>query len=205
MKSEFVSLAEIASLDLPLDSKFCADADANATVEIVPAGEYRVEIAFLASQDRWQERQSRGRKPRKYSTASLNATVVEGEHAGKQFRLPVSTMEPFDEKESQAIRLLRALGIDVPKPRTQRRQQQLLDEALSVPKTVTVYVEWRAWHRDARHGDLKGYRRMAAFPQDAEGNHLPEVALSDGSVARALLNVIRWGNVKSPKERFLQP
>lgn len=186
-KEEFVSLAELELLEEQELAGFNPEADANAGLPPLPAGDYIARVYYTsADPDKiWAPKMSRKNKP--YYGASVTLETVSNKDPmtdGRKFTHNAMTLVTQGGTTSCQA-LLQALGFGeqlMRSPKTAKAQIKLLNDALSGDAAlVGVALEWEArFSVEKKDGsgdyeELKRVRGMKKFDKDANGDPIPFV------------------------------
>lgn len=186
-EAEYLSLAELDLLEQQELEGFRPEADANASLPPIPAGNYQARVTFAnesAPDQIWIKKQQDASKGGKvfYMTELRIETSGNGEETdGRVMRFYASTLVMKGSGTTSIQQVLQPLGFGealMTRTKTARTQIELLNEALEGGQAlIGVKVDWEAQVYDKEQdkttfGPVRGMKR---FPLDANGQHSPVI------------------------------
>lgn len=186
-EAEYLSLAELDLLEQQELEGFRPEADANASLPPIPAGNYQARVTFAnesAPDQIWIKKQQDASKGGKvfYMTELRIETSGNGEETdGRVMRFYASTLVMKGSGTTSIQQVLQPLGFGealMTRTKTARTQIELLNEALEGGQAlIGVKVDWEAQVYDKEQdkttfGPVRGMKR---FPIDANGVHSPVI------------------------------
>jgi len=187
-EQEYLSIAELELLEQQELEGFRPEADANASLPPIPAGNYQAKITYANENEPdkiWvkKDKNKQGVPITPYYMAELRLeTVGNGEEFdGRTLRFWASTMVMKGSGTTSIQSVLQPLGFGpqlLTMTKTARTQIALMNEALEGGQgLIGVKVDWEAQAYDKEKDEtvFGPVRGMKKFPKDANGVHVPEI------------------------------
>jgi hypothetical protein len=184
-EQEYLSIADLELLEQMELEGFRPEADANASLPPIPAGNYQARVTYANESEPdkiWMPKQQDVDKGgKKYHAAMLRIeTVGNGaEFDGRVMQFFASTLVFKGSGTTSIQQVLQPLGFGerlMTMTKTARTQIELLNEALEGGQAlIGVKVDWEAqvYDKEADETTFGPVRGMKRFPLDANGQHCP--------------------------------
>lgn len=186
-EAEYLSLAELELLEQQELEGFRPEADANASLPPIPAGNYQARVTYANDNEPdkiWVKKQqdaSKGGKTYYMTQLRLETVGNGGEFDGRTMSFYASTLVFKGSGTTSIQQVLQPLGFGeqlMTRTRTVKTQIDLLNEALEGGQAlVGIKVDWEAqvYDKEKDETTFGPIRGMKKFPLDANGNPAPEI------------------------------